>query len=154
MSAWWENRKSRIGMSPIAKEPPPFANGKPWWTSPPIAAPMPEHIEYVVNYKAQLLAQPQDTTRDALIAKVNVWLGAAKRRAHEEMQSPARADLQTTDGLIVAASSALQKMRGRIYGLGGVVTDDVKEIIDAVLGRADRIRRERTTAPVRIRRRT
>ncbi len=34
-------------------------------------------------------------------------------------------------------------MRARIYGLGGVVDGEVVEIMDAVQGRAAKIRRER-----------
>jgi hypothetical protein len=140
---WWANRKSRIGVSPAAKPPPHLPGNKAWWTSPPTAAPQPEYIEYVVQFQTELMASRNSRNKQAMLQYVSNWLRAARRLLHEEMQAPERADLQTTDGLIVAASRALQKMRSRIYGLGGEVDDEVRQICDAVQGRAEKVRRER-----------
>lgn len=141
--SWWANRKSRMGMKPSAKPPPHLPGGREWWTSPPTMCPQPEHIEYVVQYQAELSRLRNGRERQEMQKRVGDWLKAARRLLHEEAQAPERADLHTTDGLIVAACSALFKMRSRIYGLGGEVDEDVRQICDAVQGRAAKIRRER-----------
>jgi hypothetical protein len=141
--AWWASRKSRNGMRPLAKTPPHLPGGRPWWTTPPTAPPQPEHIEYVAQYMAQLYLAPPSDRRNAMMKYVADWMRAARRLLHEEMQAPGRADLHTTDGLIVAACTALHKMRSRIYGLGGEVDEEITEVCDAVHGRAAKIRRER-----------
>lgn len=142
---WWANRKSRLGLSPVAKEPPPKSPGRPWWTTPPTAPPLVEHMEYVVQFRATLVGQKQSRRRDQMIVHVNAWLAAARRQLHYAQQSPHRTDLHTTDGVIVAASRAMQKMRILIIGLGGDVDEEVAETIQVVHGRAERIRHERAT---------
>lgn len=139
---WWQNRKSRMGMKPSAKAPP-HEPGKPWWTTPPTTLPQPEYIEYVVQFACELMQQRPSAKRNAMQAYVGAWLKAARRLLHEEKYMPNRADLHTTDGLIVAASGAMQKMRSRIYGLGGDLSEDVVQVLEAMQGRADKIRRER-----------
>ena len=141
--SWWANRKSHIGVTPKALPPPHLPNGREWWTTPPVACPQPEHIEYVVNYQAELTRMRNGRAKQEMQKRVGDWLRAARRLLHEEKQAPERADLHTTDGLIVAACRALFKMRSHIYGLGGEVDDEVRQICDAVQGRAERVRRER-----------
>jgi hypothetical protein len=151
---WWLNRKSRIGHSPAAKAPP-HVNGEPWWTTPPVSAPEPEFIEYAVAYRQELITKlngsrgPERRKVDELVRFVNTWLNAARRLLHERLQAPERADLHTTDGLIIAASRALHMMRSRIYGLGGEVDEEIRAIMDAVQARADGLRRERALNPRR-----
>lgn len=140
---WWANRKSQMGLKPSAKKPP-HESGKEWFTTPPIACPQPEHIEYVAQMMRDAMTWKHNKSRDDLMRYLNAWMRAARRFLHEEQQAPHRADLQTTDGLIVAASSALQKLRSHVYKLDGTVDDaEVIETMHAVLGRADKIRRER-----------
>lgn len=141
--SWWANRKSRIGVTPKALPPPHLPNGREWWTTPPVACPQPEHIEYVVQYQIELTRARRSGQKHEMQKRVADWLRAARRLLHEEKQAPERADLQTTDGLIVAANTAMHRMRGRIYGLGGEVTKDVEEVMNAIHGRAEKIRRER-----------
>jgi hypothetical protein len=154
--SWWANRKSRMGMKPSAKAPPPHSPRKPWWTDPPTTPPPPEQIEYVSAFMSELIAMKPNTPqenreKDAMLRYIGAWMRAARRLLHEVRSSPDRADLTTTDGLIVAASSALQKMNSRIYGLGGEVDKEVREVMDVIQGRADRIRRERALVITRKR---
>lgn len=81
--------------------------------------------------------------RQEMQKRIADWLKAARRLLHEEKQAPDRADLHTTDGLIVAANRALNRMRSRIYGLGGVVDEEIDQVMQVMNGRADKIRRER-----------
>ena len=139
----WANRKSRMGLKPSAKPPPHLPGNKEWWTSPPTSVPQPEHLEYVAQFMTALMGREPSRSRDMMMRYVSEWMRVARRILHEEAQAPERADLHTTDGLMVAASGALQKMRSRIYGLGGDVDDEIKQICDAIQGRAEKVRRER-----------
>jgi hypothetical protein len=140
---WWANRKSRLGLSPNAREPAPKLPGRPWWTDPPVSAPVPEHIEYVQRFTTEVMGQRGSAQRDLLLRHLSQWMKAAQRLLHENAHSATMADLNTTDGLWVAVSSAMHKMRSRIYGLGGVVDDDITEVMRIVQSRAEKIRRER-----------
>jgi hypothetical protein len=91
-----------------------------------------------------MLKKPSNS-RDQMMKHLADWMKIAKRYLHEEMQAPERADLHTTEGLIIAACGAMYKMRSRIYHLGGVVDDDIVQIINAMQGRAAKHRRERAT---------
>lgn len=150
--SWWANRKSRIGMSPIARKPPPFANGKAWWTSPPIAAPMPEYIEYVIGYQLELARTKPSDARNTMQKHVAEWLRTARRLLHEDMQTPERPDLQTTEGLLFGCFEALHKAKSLIVALGGTIPAEVEEVHSALNGRTAKIRRERAVAPLRMRR--
>lgn len=140
---WWANRKSKLGLSPVAKEPPPKTPGRSWWTDPPVSVPMPEHIEYVQQFASAVHAQPQTPRRDSLLRYLSQWMKAARQLLHENAQSTTMRDLDTTDGMLVWADSAMNKMRSRIYGLGGTVDDEIEEVMRVIGSRAAKIRRER-----------
>lgn len=141
---WWANRKSRIGMSPAALKPP-HVNGKEWWTTPPTALPQPEHIEYAVAFMREVQLRPQTSDRDALLGHISDWLKMARRLLHEEVESQ-RGDLHTTDGLIVAAGIAMQRLLCKC-GKAGLLTPDEDrefcEVRQALVARSARISRER-----------
>lgn len=138
---WWVNRKSRLGMSPAACRPPEV-NGREWWTTPPVMAPQPEHLEYVVQYQLEISRMPPSDRRTALQSHVSAWLKAARRLLHEQVEST-RGDLHTTDGLIVAARGLVLKMKGEIWRCGGKAPDDLAEVLQALDARAHEIRRRR-----------
>jgi hypothetical protein len=148
---WWLNRKSRIGLAPAARPPPHLPSGEPWWTQPPTSAPEPEFLEYVMSYRRQLIAEMAGARRQrskeiaALLSHVNDWITEARRLLHERVQAPDRADLHTTDGLLVAASRQMNRMRILIVGLGGQVDEEVAATMQAVQARADEVRRRRAT---------
>jgi hypothetical protein len=151
VNEWWLNRKSRLGLTPAAKPAPHLPKGEPWWTEPPVAAPEPEWIEYAIAYRRELRARLVGARGEhllevqALLGCVNDWLAKARRLLHERVQAPERSDLHTTEGLLIAASRALHKMRSRIYGLGGEADAEIEQIMQAVQARADESRRRRAT---------
>ncbi len=141
---WWANRKSRIGLSPAALKPP-HVNGKEWWTTPPVAPPQPEYIEYAVQFLRDVQARPQTPDRDALLGRISDWLRAARRLLNEQIESQ-RGDLLTTDGLIVASVFAVATLIGKCIQAGLLTPDELdrmSEVKQALQARAHRIRRER-----------
>lgn len=141
---WWANRKSQMGLRPLARKPPHLPTGKEWWTTPPTTCPQPEFIEYASNYMAELIASPNGRNRQALIKYVADWLGAARRLLHEEQGKFGKyRDLETTDGLFVAASTAFHKLGSMLHKAGIEIDDDTRAVMNAVGGRADRVRRAR-----------
>lgn len=140
---WWANRKSKHGMQVSAKAPPHLPNGREWWTRPPTSMPQPEHIEYVVQFMLELLARKPSRHTNAMQSYVAAWLRAARSLLHEEAQSPARADLHTTDGLIIAAAAATRQLCASLVSRGGSIPGDVQDVVDALDGRATRLRRQR-----------
>jgi hypothetical protein len=141
---WWANRKSRIGLSPAALKPP-HVHGKEWWTTPPIAPPQPEHIEYVVQYLLELQRASGSRERNTLLAHASAWLRAARQLLHEQVESQ-RGDLHTTDGLIVAAERTLQILMCKCGKAGLLSADEdaeFKAVRQALVARADRVKRER-----------
>jgi hypothetical protein len=147
-ATWWANRKSRIGLSAIAREPPPVALGKPWWTTPPIAAPDPAQIEYVVQYQLEIMRRPPSDARNARITSVSAWLRAARRLLHERVQCE-RGDLATPDGALVVANRLLHSLIGRCVTAGMLDGDELaeaRETKQAIAAHVARIRRERSLA--------
>lgn len=140
---WWANRKSRIGLSPSALKPP-HVNGKEWWTTPPIAPPQPEHIEYAIRYQLNVACMPPSEHRNQLQQHIAAWLTAARQLLHESVEST-RGDLHTTDGLIIAAHKLVQKLAGDVVRLGGRIPGDLDAVAQALGARAARARRERGT---------
>lgn len=141
---WWANRKSRIGLSPAALKPP-HVHGKEWWTTPPIAPPQPEHMEYVMQFHREVQSQPQTADRDALLGRVSDWIRVARRLLNEQIDSQ-RGDLLTTDGLIVAAVHAIGTLIGKCVTAGVITPDELEqvgEVKQALQSRAMRIKRER-----------
>lgn len=111
---WWANRKSKLGLSFVSKEPPPHALGKPWWTSPPVMCPQPEHIEYAASFMADVMAMTSTQQTVALQAKVAAWLRKAKNLFWEEYVSPERGDFRTTDGMLIAAEACKFRSTGYV----------------------------------------
>jgi hypothetical protein len=141
-------------MLPSAKKPP-HEVGKEWWTTPPIAPPQPEHIEYVVQFQIEVMRRPQTPTRDALLKSIAEWLRAARRLLHEEFTSRKHADLNTADGLFIAVRDLIEAMTGAAIRGGFRLTERDQDTLDAprssracTPGACDRERQEvRVTAP-------
>lgn len=108
-AAWWVNRKSKIGLSPIAKEPPSKSPGRPWFTTPPTSLPQPEHIEYVAQFQAQVLAQRDSPQKQAMLKHLCEWMRAARHLFHVHSWDDRRPDMSTTDGILLAADDALRE---------------------------------------------
>jgi hypothetical protein len=124
---WWANRKSKLGLSFVSKEPPPHAPGKPWWTSPPVMCPQPEHIEYAASFMADVMAMAPTQQTVALQAKVAAWLRKAKNLFWEEYVSPERGDFRTTDGLLIAAEDALHEAIGALRAAGVEPSERIRD---------------------------
>lgn len=152
---WWENRKSRMGLKPSAKQPPHHPNGKEWWTTPPIALPEPAYIEYVAAYHAELLATictgPKDkrAAAQSMQKYVTDWMRAARRLMHERAYEFGPADLHKTDGLIEAADHVLSDCLGFITSIGRSdwIKERTRQVQRALQGRAAQVRRARSVDP-------
>ena len=139
---WWANRKSKMGLKPSAKAPPHLI-GRPWWTTPPTTLPQPEHIEYVTQFFANLLAQPPSDERNAMQTYISQWMKAARRLLHEEMYAPERADLHTTDGLLIASDDAIKLAILTCHKAGIKLDQSIIEVHKALQYRCTSLRRER-----------
>jgi hypothetical protein len=139
---WWANRKSKIGLSPVAKKPPPNGNGREWWTTPPIAPPQPEHMEYAVQFQLEVIRMPPSERRNQLQTHIGAWMRAAQRLLSETTAS-IHGDLCTTDGLLLAARRLLMQLKHNIELSGGDLPDDADRILEALSARCSRITRER-----------
>ncbi len=139
---WWANRKSKIGMSPAARKPPHLP-GKEWWTDPPTTIPQPEHIEFVAQYQRQVMAMPASQNKNALLAHCSAWMKAARRLLHEESYSPDRADLGTTDGLLIASDNAIRLAILTCHKAGVRLDQEVIEVHKALQRKCTKLRRER-----------
>lgn len=143
---WWANRKSRIGVSPAAKRPPNLPSGAEWFTSPPISAPEPEHIEYALEFMRGLQHCLGSQERNAALGMVSDWIRKARQLLHERVESQ-DGDLHTTDGLIIAACAAMGQMFGEMVRRGITIRPRWQEIRQALQARAARAKRERSTHP-------
>lgn len=134
---WWANRKSRLGLSPAAK-PPPHVHGRPWYTEPTVGSLDPGHMEYVV--RAMRLAEQGPPSRDAqaLVIACAQWIRASRRLIHEHVDD---GDLCTTDGLIIAAETAMREML-KMIPKSSRNADWIK-VRDALSARAAKARRHR-----------
>ena len=139
---WWLNRKSKLGLRPLAKKPPHLP-GEEWWTDPPTTIPQPEHIEYVVEFQMTIHNMKGGKHKTNLQARVGAWLKAARRLLHEEMIHPDRADLHTTDGILIAAENALREALLFTHGLGYQLPGDCKIVLDVLQRRNDKTRNAR-----------
>lgn len=138
---WWANRKSKIGLSPAALKPPHLP-GQEWWTTPPTAPPQPEHIEYVVQFKLQLMRMKPSNRKNVMQGHVGAWLEAARRLLHESGEG-IRGDLLTTDGLLLSALALLREMAARGKDMGKPLPEQFDEVVNALRSRCYRIQRER-----------
>lgn len=139
---WWANRKSQMGLKPSARCPPHHP-GKPWWTTPPITVPQPEHIEYVAQFQLDVLRRPPSDARNAMLAHVAAWMRAARRLLHEHSYAPDRADLHTTDGLLIAADDAIKSVILTRHKHGVRLDDSIIEVHRAIQRRCTALRRQR-----------
>jgi hypothetical protein len=143
---WWANRKSKLGLSPVAKEPPPKTLGKPWWTEPPTTLPQPEHLEYAVQFQLEVMRMPHSDKKNALLGHLGAWMRAARRLLHEESYNPERADLGTTDGLLIAADDALHEAITKLNKLtnnGRAMSERAMQTQRALQRRTSKLRRDR-----------
>lgn len=144
---WWANRKSRMGLQASAKKPP-HIHGREWWTTPPVSAPEPCHLEYAVEFFQELQRRRRTAEVVSLIANVSAWIRTARRLLHERIESD-DGDLHTTDGLIIAADRAMKRLRAFAVS-NGMTSDELEklnDVMNAVRSRADKARRERATRP-------
>lgn len=139
---WWANRKSKMGLRPLSKKPPHLP-GKEWWTNPPTTIPQPEHIEYVAEYSRQVLLMPNSEHKNSLTAYLGAWMKAARRLLHEEMFSTDRADLHTTDGLLIACDDAIKSAILATHAAGIRLDQSVIEVHKELRRRCTKLRRER-----------
>lgn len=146
-ASWWANRKSRIGVSPAAKIPPHLPGGKPWWSSQPVAAPQPEHIEYAVAFMMELMRMPPNKEVDVMRQHVGAWLKAARGMLHEHVEAD-HGELHTTDGLIIATARAFKAAMSRIHHLGGASDERWYQISQALEARSHEARRRRANGRV------
>lgn len=117
-------RKSLIGSDPKVAKAPPDHPGKPWWTSPPTVAPLPEWLEYAKRYRLELVAaieRSQKKPREleslrALIAHVNAWIKAANYLLCSAEVGPD--GLRTDDQLFAAGVRLMAKYIGQLRELG------------------------------------
>ncbi len=145
---WWANRKSKIGMT-LAARKPPHIPGRQWWTDPPKTIPQPECIEYAVQYQLEIMRMPASQERNALQAHVGAWLRSARRLLHEEMQSHDRADLHTTDGLLIAADDAIRSAILACHKAGVRLDESVFDVHHELRRSCSKLRRERAEVSAR-----
>lgn len=141
---WWLNRKSRLGLKPIAKEPP-SSPGKPWWTTPPtIELPDLDHIEYAVQFQAEVCARAAtgDRKAQALAVAIAPWVRNARRLLHEQ-QCKLVPELGTVDGTIIAANKLMKALATEATHGGYRITPHEQRVIDALEGIANAKQRER-----------
>jgi hypothetical protein len=142
---WWVNRKSKLGSSPIAKEPP-SSPGKPWYTTPPSDLPDLRHVEYAVQFKAELITRvqaggPDATAAIALLAYVSPWIKKARRLLHYHQENIAEFD--TTEGMLIALERVVSVLCAEATRRGFVIPRDDQRVIDALQAKANRLARER-----------
>ena len=143
--AWWANRKSKIGLSPAACPAPHFPNGNPWWTTPPVAVPQPEHIEFAVQYLLEVQRRPPNRETQALVAHVSAWLRTVRQLLHEHIEAD-QGELHTTDGLIIAAERTFYQLKSQIIRLGGEIEERWEQVHEALRARSHEARRRRATS--------
>lgn len=144
---WWANRKSRIGLSPAALKPP-HVHGKEWWTTPPIAPPQPEHMEYAIQFQLEVARMAPSEQRNQLQAHLGAWIRAARRLLNENIAT-VRGDLCTTDGLLLATRGLLLQLKRDVALAGGTLPDDTDRVMDALEARCSKIKRERAVEMAR-----
>ena len=139
---WWANRKSRLGLNNvIAQSPHRLPNGSEWWTSPPIAPPQPEHIEYVLEFQQRLVGRGGNNAQK-MAKLVADWLREARRLLHESVESD-DGDLHTTDGLMIATSDMIHRLFSKLEQSGYKVDTRDREIAQAIHSRGHKSLRER-----------
>jgi hypothetical protein len=146
--SWWANRKSRMGLKPSAKKPP-HAPGKEWWTDPPTAAPLPEHMEYAATFMANLLTMPPSAERHAMQAYIGKWLRTAQSLLSSQMYSVNIEDSHTIEGVLMAAQSAVYDLIGKLRDAGGEPTERHLDVLKLLTDRTRKVRRDRASARVR-----
>jgi len=141
---WWANRKSRIGITPVAMKPPHLP-GKEWWTTPPTAVPQPEHIEFVVQFMRELQTNHRGRETHVMLGRCSDWLRVARQLLHEQVESQ-RGDLRTTDGLLIVAAVWIGRLAGRCATAGLLTPEqqvEIDELKQALGARSARAKRER-----------
>lgn len=147
--------KSAIDMRPNVCEPPPHANGKEWWTTPPVSAPHPSQLAYAVEFRNELKARyialtsgprfngygRQQTEMGGLIASVTSWIKKANVLAQEF--EGVRVGLGTTDGLIIEAHRMIVGLMVRLGGYGAL-TESERVVKEALESAASSIKQQRS----------
>ncbi len=148
--------KSAIGSRPNVSEPPPHANGKPWWTTPPISAPDPRYLVFAQEFKQEL--QRKLTTvkggRDyndicALLGSVKRWIKVANVLAQEFENE--RVGLGTTDGLIIESHRLVRSLLYRLGGFNTLTSESERAVANALQLKADSLLQQRSGRAAAVR---
>ena len=108
--------KSQLGSTRKLTVPPESHIGKPWWTTPPTAIPLQEHLDYAFEFRAQALRQKAAPQRAELLHRVNAWIAAANRLLRS---APVDIDgLRTDDELFLAAEGVIGALCGMLAAAG------------------------------------
>ena len=151
-------RRSLLGQRPSVSEPPPRDPGKPWWTTPPISAPAPEHLAFAREFQAELKARatsmhhlstkhPKRRDVGAILAYVNAWVKAAN--IHADAKWMQRVGLTRPDDVICEAGKLVAKLLKARPDLDAQLDEWDRKVIDTLRRHGAR-RRAGITGHVRI----